>query len=138
MGSDFIPRNGNSPKSKFALPGIATAPPAIKTPKSVHFLDRVRVKLMRSAVLELQNNQWAQFYAGATGRVIRFNIEDGTVVVILDTEDLLNENNRVMECFEEQDLERIDAQGNLIDLEGNIIDPEIKLVAPIAEAPKAE
>lgn len=124
MSSDYIPRNGNSPKSKFALPGIVTAPPAIKTPKSVKFLDRVRVKLQRSAVLELQNNQWAEFYAGAVGRVVRFNIEDGTVVVVLDTGDTLNSTDRIMECFEEHDLERIDAGGNPIDLDGNIIQPE--------------
>lgn len=123
MSSNFIPRNGNTPQKKrdFRLPGIVKAPPAIKTPTSVKFLDRVRVKLQRSSVLELQNNAWAQFYAGATGRVIRFNIEDGTVVVVLDTEKILNDTDRIMECFDEYDLERINAEGQAIDIDGNLI-----------------
>ncbi len=127
MTSKFIPPNGNPPMrrgERFALPGIALAPPAIKTPINFKFLDRVRVRLQRSALLELQNSAWAKFYAGATGRIIRFNIEDGTLVVVLDTENILNETDRVMESFEEQDLERINANGDVIDIDGHLVREE--------------
>jgi hypothetical protein len=127
MTSKFIPPNGNplpQKRRELHIPGVVTAPPAVKTPTTVKFLDRVRVKLQRSAVLELQNSQWASFYAGAVGRVIRFNIEDGTIVVVLDTKDILNEKDRVMECFEEHDLERIDQDGNRLAPDGSILPPE--------------
>ncbi len=126
MGSDFIPQNGNSPGGRrdFRLPGIPKAPPAMKTPKNFKFLDRVRVRLKRSKLLELENSEWAAFYAGATGRVIRFNIHDGTLVVVLDTGTLLAAEDRIMESFDEYDLERINDAGEAIDLEGNVIPPE--------------
>lgn len=79
--------------------------PKINMPKDIKFLQRVRVKLLRSEVIELQDDSWAKFYAGATGTVIRFNAEDGMLVVVLDTGTTLNTSDRIMECFNESDLE---------------------------------
>lgn len=139
MGSDYIPRNGNTPGPKRSInypriPGVPAAPPAIKTPTTVKFLDRVRVKLQRSNVIELQNSAWAKFYAGGTGRVIRFNIEHGTVVVLFDTAEYLDKDTIIMEEFDEYDLERINEAGQAIDIDGNVIipDPEILLGGPIS------
>jgi hypothetical protein len=116
MTSKFIPPNGSLLPQKrmdFQLPGNPIVKSLIIAPANFKFLDRVRVKLQRSAVLELQNSEWAKFYSGATGRIIRFNIEDGTLVVVLDTGSVLSDTDRIMECFEENDLERIDDEGNL-------------------------
>lgn len=83
------------------------------------FLQKVRVKESGSKLIHLESSEWVKFYAGATGQLVRFNPEDGMMVVLLDTGTLLPENNKVMEPFYPADLEPIeegqDAPGSYLD-----------------------
>jgi hypothetical protein len=84
-------------------------PRAIHAPKTLKFLQRVRVKETLSETIVLEGAEHTKFYAGATGRIIRFNIEDGTLVVLLDTNPEVKESGVIMEVFTEADLEPLEA-----------------------------
>lgn len=84
-------------------------PRAIQAPKTLKFLQRVKVKeKLTETNLILEGSEHVRFYAGATGSVIRFNIEDGTLVVLLDTNPEVKAAGQIMECFTEADLEPIE------------------------------
>jgi hypothetical protein len=79
-----------------------------KTAMGFKFLQKVRVKEKTSNFIHLENDEWVKFYAGTIGQVVRYNPEDGMMVVLLETGSLLPENNKVMEPFYPADLEPID------------------------------
>lgn len=83
-------------------------PPEVHSTEGLKFLQKVRVKESASQLIHLENSEWVKFYAGATGQVVRYNPEDGMMVVLLDTGDLLPENNKIMEPFYPADLESIE------------------------------
>lgn len=83
---------------------IAPHKPVV-APATIRFLDRVKVKETLSETIILEGSEHTKFYAGHSGRVIRFNIEDGTLVVLLDTPEEVQQAGHIMECFTEGDLE---------------------------------
>lgn len=83
----------------------ASAKPAVVAPANIKFLDRVKVKEKLSDTIILEGSEHIKFYANAKGQVIRFNIEDGTLVVLLDTPDSIKAAGHIMEVFMEGDLE---------------------------------
>jgi hypothetical protein len=83
-------------------------PPVQHSTEGLKFLQKVRVKESASKLIHLDNSEWVKFYAGATGQVVRYNPEDGMMVVLLDTGTLLPENNRIMEPFYPADLEPLE------------------------------
>lgn len=99
----------STPGRNMPIPKIELTEP--HTAGGFKFLQKVRVKESASKLIHLENSEWVKFYAGSTGQIVRYNPEDGMMVVLLDTGALLPENNKIMEPFYPADLEPVDVQG---------------------------